>query len=199
MDLRFRPALCAAFIFLMPGLPAAMTPERTLTAAGRTLHDGSHDFDFEFGSWKTHLRRLLHPLTASNEWVAYDGTTVVRKIWGGRANVAELEVDGPPGHIEGVSLRLYNAAAHQWNLNFANSASGVLTSPTIGEFASGSGEFYGQDTLNGRSILVRFVVSQLTQNSARFVQSFSDDGGKSWEVNWIATDSRIQDPPGIQP
>src|SRR5690606_108939 len=25
--------------------------------------DGSHDFDFEIGTWKTQLRRLLHPLS----------------------------------------------------------------------------------------------------------------------------------------
>jgi hypothetical protein len=153
--------------------------------------DGSHDFDFEIGAWKTHLKRLLHPLTGSITWVEYEGTSVVRKIWNGRANLLELEVDGPQGHIEALSLRLYNPKSHQWSLNFANSSGGSLGVPTIGDFRNGRGEFYDQETLNGRAILVRFVISDVTPNSAHFEQSFSDDGGKTWEVNWIATDTRI--------
>src|SRR6516225_3992539 len=99
---------------LLPAGPSPQPAER----------DGQHDFDFQIGSWKTHLKRLENPLTSSTSWVEYDGTTVVRKIWDGRANVVELEVDGPSGHIEGLSLRLYNPKTHQWSLNFANSNDG---------------------------------------------------------------------------
>ena len=154
--------------------------------------DGQHDFDFEVGTWKTHLRRLVQPLTGSKTWVEYDGTSVVTKVMNGRANLVELKVDGPAGHIEGVSLRLYNPQSHQWSLNFANINDGVLTQPAIGEFNEGRGEFFNQDTLNGRSILVRFVISDITSSSCRFEQSFSDDGGKTWEVNWIAVDTRVK-------
>ncbi len=156
-------------------------------------HDGQHDFDFEIGTWKTHLRRLLHPLTGSTTWVQYDGTTVVRKVWNGRANLVELEADGPAGHFEGLNLRLYNPTGGQWSLNFASSGSGTLSQPTIGEFKNGRGEFYDQETFNGRAILVRFVISGITPNSCRFEQSFSDDGGKNWEVNWVATDTRLKE------
>ena len=155
--------------------------------------DGQHDFDFEIGTWKTHLKRRLRPLTGSNTWVEYDGTSVVSKVLNGKANLVELKVDGPAGHIEGVSLRLYNPVSRQWSLNFANVVHGSLTPPSIGEFRNGRGEFYNQDSLNGRSILVRFVISDITPNSCRFEQSFSDDGGKTWEVNWIATDTRSND------
>ena len=156
-------------------------------------HDGQHDFDFEIGTWKTHLRRLVHPLTGSTTWVEYDGTTVVRKVWNGRANLVELDVKGPAGHIEALSLRLYNPESRQWSLNFSNSAGGTMSQPTIGEFKNGRGEFYDQETLNGRAIFVRFVISDVTPNSCRFEQAFSDDGGKTWEVNWIATDTRLKD------
>jgi len=158
-----------------------------------TQRDGQHDFDFEIGSWKTQLRRRLRPLTGSTTWVEYQGTTVVRKIWNGRANLVELEVDGPPGHIEGLSLRLYNPQSRQWSLNYSNSASGTMSQPVIGEFKSGRGEFFGQDFLNGRAILVRFIISDITPDSCHFEQSFSDDGGKTWESNWIATDTRAKD------
>ena len=157
------------------------------------LREGQHDFDFEIGTWKTHLRRLLHPLAGSTQWVVCDGITVVRRVWDGGANLVELEADCPSGHFEGLSLRLYNPQSHQWSLNFANGASGTLGQATLGEFSNGRGEFYDQETLHGRAILVRFVISDVTADSCHFEQAFSDDGGKTWEVNWIATDTRVKD------
>src|SRR5829696_4097086 len=155
-------------------------------AAQTTQRDGQHDFDFEIGTWKTHLRRLLRPLTGSTTWVEYEGTTVVRKVWNGRANLVELKAAGPAGQFEGLSLRLYNPQSRQWSLNFANINDGTLSTPTIGEFKDGRGEFYDQETYNNRAILVRFVIIKITQDQYRFEQSFSDDGGKTWELNWIA-------------
>lgn len=157
-----------------------------------TLRDGQHDFDFEIGNWKTQLKRRLRPLTGSNEWVEYEGTSIVTKVLGGRANLVELDVKGAAGQIEGMSLRLYNPDARQWSLNFSNVKSGTLSPPVIGEFKNGRGEFYGSDTLGSRAILVRFIISDVAANSAKFEQAFSDDGGKTWEVNWIATDTRIK-------
>jgi hypothetical protein len=157
----------------------------------RARPDGQHDFDFEIGLWHTHLSRLAHPLTGSTTWVEYEGTSVVRKVWDGRANLVELEADGPAGHVEALSLRLYDPVAHQWSINSANSKSGSLSQPTIGEFKNGRGEFFDQESFNGRTILVRNVWSEITPNSCRFEQSFSDDGGKTWEVNWVAVDTRL--------
>jgi hypothetical protein len=154
--------------------------------------DGQDDFDFEIGTWKTHLWRLLHPLSGSTTWVEFHGTTVVRKVWNGRANLAELEADGPGAHLEILSLRLYNPQSHQWSLNCANSSGGTLSQPTIGDFKNGRGEFFDQEPVDGRSILVRNVWSDITPDSCRFEQAFSDDGGKTWEVNWIAIDTRVK-------
>jgi len=142
--------------------------------------------------WKTHLKRLLHPLTGSSSWVELDGTSVVRKIWNGRANLVELETDAASGHLEVLSLRLYDPQARQWSLNTANAKSGTLSVPTIGEFKDGRGEFFDQESFNGRTILVRNVWSDITADSCRFEQSFSEDGGKTWEVNWIAVDTRVK-------
>ena len=155
--------------------------------------DGQHDFDWELGTWNTHLRRRLRPLTGSNNWVEYDGKTVCRKVWNGRANLLELDVAGQAGHIEGLSLRLYNPESRQWSLNFSNSAAGTLTEPVFGEFKNGRGEFFGRDTLNGRVILVRFVIACADSSSCRFEQAFSDDAGNNWEINWIAVDTRVRE------
>ena len=163
------------------------------TFAQTNQRDGQHDFDFEIGTWKTHLKRLARPLSGSTTWVEYEGTSVVRKVLDGRANLVELKVSGPAGSIEGLSLRLYNPKSKQWSLNFANVNDGVLVPPTIGEFKDGRGEFYNQETYNGRAILVRFVIIKISQDSYRFEQAFSDDGGKTWEVNWIAVDTRVKE------
>ena len=183
-----------------PGLavccsPSAVHSAKTTSQQSPKPRDGQHDFDFDFeiGTWKTHLRRLLNPLTGSTTWVEYEGTSVVRKVWNGRANLVELVADGPAGHFEGLNLRLYNPQSRQWSLNFAGSSGGTLSQPTIGEFKNGRGEFYDQEMFNGRAILVRFVISDITPTSCRFEQSFSDDGGKTWEVNWIAIDTRVKD------
>jgi hypothetical protein len=94
------------------------------------------------------------------------------------------------GNIEALSLRLYNPESHQWSLNFSNSSVGTLSQPTVGEFRNGRGEFYDRETISGRAVLVRFVISDITADSCHFEQAFSVDGGTTWEVNWIATDTR---------
>jgi hypothetical protein len=166
----------------------------TSAQRGPATRDGQHDFDFEVGSFKIHLKRLLHPLTGSNTWAEFDGTSVTRKVWDGRAQLEEFETDSPAaGHIEGLTLRLYDPQSHQWSLYWANSKGGPIEPPQIGEFKNGRGEFYAQDTLNGKSIFVRFVWTNTTTGTPHFEQSFSDDGGKTWEVNWITDQTRVND------
>jgi hypothetical protein len=163
----------------------------TIEPKTSSQHDGQHDFDFNFGTWKTSMKRLQHPLTGSTTWVELNGTVVVRKVWDGRAQLEEVEADGPAGHFEDLGLFLYSPEAHQWSLNFANSKVGVLElPPTIGEFTDGRGVFYDQETLNGRAIMVRIIWSDITPDSHKFEQAFSDDGGKTWEPNVIATLTR---------
>src|SRR5947207_2923816 len=160
--------------------PASSTaPPASSTARPASVRDGQ-------------LWRLKQPLSGSNEWLEYDGTTVVRKIWDGRANLVELKVDGPT-HIEALNLRLYNPETHKWSLNFASRKAGTLGTPTVGEFKNGRGEFFDQENFNERPVLVRFIISDIKPESCKFEQSFSTDGGKTWEVNWIAIDTRVKD------
>jgi len=180
-------------------LPACLTEARLQVKSGKgpdksriADRDGQHDFDFELGTWKTQLKVLVHPLTGSTTWVEMNGTTVVHKVWHGRANLVELEVDGPSGHVEALSLRLYNPDSHQWSLNFSNSKTGALGVPTVGEFKNGRGEFYDQEPINGRLVLVRNIWSGITPQSCHFEQAFSSDGGRTWETNWIVTDTRLK-------
>ncbi|MGH8134171.1 MAG: hypothetical protein ACRETP_13235 [Steroidobacteraceae bacterium] len=135
------------------------------------------------------MRRLLHPLTGSTTWVEYEGTDVVRKVWSGRANLGEVELDGPSGHLEFLTLRLYNPETHQWSMNISSSAAGVLSPPAIGGFEGGRGQFVDQEAYNGKTILVRYDVPVITPTSCRFEQSFSADGGSTWELNLIVNET----------
>jgi hypothetical protein len=147
--------------------------------------DGARDFDFHFGVWKTHIRRLLKPLNHSRSWTGYDGTSVVSEVWGGRASLLELEASGPAGHIEGLGLRLFNPTSHQWSLNWTNSADPILTTPMVGRFAGGRGQFYDMEEFQGEMIMARNGFSDITSNSSHFEQAFSQDAGKTWETNWV--------------
>jgi hypothetical protein len=165
-------------------------PDEAL-AIPATPTSSPHDFDFEHGRWRTTLRRRLHPLSGSDIWVDYVGTTIVRPVSGGRANLAELDVSGPEGHLLGLSLRLFEPNHRRWTLNFSNMASGTLAAPMTGGFGGGPrGVFYSAEEFDGRRVLVRFVIESTSADSCRFEQAFSADGGATWETNWIAMDTR---------
>lgn len=155
--------------------------------------DGQRDFDFEIGTWTSEVRVLRNPLSGKPPvWAEYRGTSLVRSLMDDRANSVELSVAGPAGKIEGISLRLYDPGARRWSLNFASLRDGAMTPPVIGAFgADGRGIFYGHDRLGERAIRVRFVITPVSADEARFEQAFSADEGATWEVNWIAVDRRV--------
>jgi len=179
-----------------PGRPSTQPPG-TEPPPPSTARDGQHDFDFDFGTWKMHIRRLVHPLTGSSEWTEMEGTTVTNKIWDGRANLATVEADGPSGHLELLALRLYDPRAHQWNISFATSDSAVLSVPAVGGFSRSGGdargEFYDSELFHGRNILVRFSIWPVSPSEVHSEQAFSADGGATWETNWINTYTRVSD------
>ena len=171
-------------------------PAQSAPVAAPVQRDGQRDFDFEFGAWTIHLSRRLNPLTGSTKWVEYDGTSVVKPVWDGRANLGELAVSGPAGQIRGLSLRLYNPQSGQWHITWANANDGLVGPAMIGGFRDGRGEFYNQESFNGRAIFVRFIFSDITPKSFKLEQAFSADGGKTWEANWVASFTKVTDKAG---
>lgn len=182
MNIRKSIGIC---VVVMGALGALGSLAADRAPAVEPVTDGQHDFDFNIGTWKSHIRRLLHPLSGSTEWTQLDGTVVVRPLWGGKGEIEEIEADGNRGHFEGLTLFLYDTHARQWGQYFANSRSGVLDSGVRGSFKGGRGEFYGQDSLNGKAILVRMVWTVTSPTEHHVEQSFSADGGKTWEPNFI--------------
>ena len=156
-------------------------------------HDGAHDFDFLIGDWKAHVRRLPDRLNDSHAWVTYDGTDRHHKLLDSNANFEDFDVANSQLHLhmKAQTLRLYNPVTHQWSIYPVDLALGTLdVPPVVGRFTGRRGEFFHQENFKGRVILVRYVWLDLSPKSARMEQSFSDDGGKSWELNWICELSR---------
>jgi hypothetical protein len=164
------------------GLSQAASPTSATVSPHR---DNAHDFDAEIGTWTIHTRRLMHPLAHANDWMTYDGTKTVMAARGGKANLAEVKEDGAAGHLHFIALRLYDPGARQWSLNFMSAGNGTFGIPLYGELRDDGIEFNGPDTFHGRSILVRFISREQDADHASSEQYFSDDGGRTWELNWV--------------
>ncbi len=188
-----KTVFCTIAVLFSLAVSARVNVAAKAPGANHNLRDGEHDFDFDFGTWSTHSSRLLHPLTGSTTWADMDGITVVKKVRDGRVNLAAYKANGAAGSVELLSLRFNNPTAHQWNLVFATPNVGVLSVPCVGQFKDGRGVFYDQEEFNGRSILVRFSIWGIAPDKAQSEQAFSDDGGKTWEVNWINRYTRMSD------
>jgi hypothetical protein len=155
--------------------------------------DGSHDFDFLIGDWKVHVRRLPDRLNNSNTWDEYDGISNHHKLLDSNANFEQFEVSSADKklHIKGQTLRLYNPATRQWSIYLIDLDNGTLDAPpVVGGFTGKRGEFFHQEQFKGRTILVRYVWLDISPKSSHMDQSWSPDGGKTWEVNWICELSR---------
>ncbi len=174
-------------------LPASCHAQTTSNPANLPQRDGSHDFDFIIGNWKAHVRRLPDRLNNSTTWVEYDGISNHKKLLDSNSNFEEFDVTSTDKklHIKAQTLRLYNPTSRQWSIYLVDVDNGTLgLPPVVGNFTGNRGEFFDQEDFKGRAILVRYVWLNISPNSARMEQSFSPDGGKTWEVNWICELSR---------
>jgi hypothetical protein len=156
------------------------------TGPGR---NGLGDFDFLVGTWDGIQRRLVKPLADCTEWDEFETRTRCWPVLGGAGNVDELS--SPDGGFIGLTVRLLNPATGQWALHWASSKDGDLAPPpVVGEFTDGVGLFYCQQDWEGQQITVRYKWFAITQESARWEQAFSVDGGQTWETNWTAVFTR---------
>jgi len=156
-----------------------------------TEKDGRNDFDFLIGTWKVHHRMLTQRLKASTEWIEFEGDTVDRKILNGLGNMDENIIHMKNGPVHAISLRLFNPASKEWSIHWSTDRMGVLDVPMIGGFKDGRGEFYSQETHDGMHVYSRFIWSKITSDSCQWEQALSDNGGKTWETNWIMEFKRV--------
>jgi hypothetical protein len=145
----------------------------------------ARDFDFWMGSWNVRNRLLRTRLQGSEEWDEFASTVVARPILDGLGNEDEFRTSWGGGFVA-MSFRFFDPRSRRWSIYWADARRpGLLDPPVIGGFAGDTGVFEGRDTFDGRPIAVRFVWSRVATPTPRWEQSFSGDGGETWEPNWI--------------
>lgn len=188
--MRFVASIMLAVCALL-GYPACATPALAASLPSATSRDGLKDFDFLIGTWSTHYKRLRHALSNNHEWYGCGGSSIVRALWDGNANIEDGDVRCPGDIIRGMTLRTYDARSHQWSLYWGTEKHGLVTIPQVGHFdANGVGQFFADDTYAGRPIIVRYQWTKLAGDHPHFEQAFSADNGATWETNWICDYSR---------
>ena len=176
--------------FLFVAAIALSQPSKAQTDA--VVRDGSHDFDFSLGSWKTEVTIIKDPFTKPNDQIHMHGTKVARPVWGGKAWLEEIAADGPNGHWEAANLFLYDPAARQWSENYVDSSVGRMETPSIGGYRDGKLEFYSVEFVGGRSMLIRGTWTIMSPDLHSYEVARSIDGGRSWHTSFIARVSRAK-------
>lgn len=157
-----------------------------MTSPSRSATAAPTDFDFEFGDWVVHHRRLNRRLAACNDWTEFRGRSSTRPILGGFGNVEDNDLDLPEGRYRAVAMRSYDPATRQWAIWWLDARQPhTLDVPVVGRFEGGVGLFFADDTLAGQPIKIRFTWDTRDAAVPRWEQAFSADGGASWETNWV--------------
>jgi hypothetical protein len=150
-----------------------------------------HDFDFLHGSWTVHNRYLKERLKNSSEWLEFDARSDVEPLLDGFGQLDRFAAVRHGAPIEGITLRLFNPDTGEWWLHWADTVRpGVLLPPMVGRFIGGVGEFFGDESVDGRKVLCRFHWTRTPDGHPRWEQAFSVDDGTTWETNWIMTFTR---------
>jgi hypothetical protein len=155
------------------------------------MNNHNHDFDFLFGRWHIENERLLKRLQHCGEWETFEAVGEAKPILGGIGNIDDFVPKTWNAGFIGMTLRLFNPSTRQWSIYWMSNQTGTLEPPVVGDFKDGVGVFEGDDTFEGHPIRVRFIWSEITANTARWEQEFSDDDGQTWEKNWIMRFKRI--------
>jgi hypothetical protein len=176
-------------LFVSVAFAASMRMNEVQLSETTAHADGAsseHDFDFLVGSWTVQHRKLTRRLAHSSEWETFSGTCQTSPVLGGRGDVDDNILEAPTGTYRAITLRSFDPQTKSWSIWWLdNRHPHELDPPVVGRFRDGVGTFLANDTLNGRSIVVRYIWSDITPNSAKWQQAFSDDAGKTWETNWI--------------
>jgi len=181
----------AAFVVSTPGLRGRSLPPKPQSSNVSS----EHDFDFLLGSWTVQHRRLKHRLAHSSEWETFSGTCHTWRVLGGQADIDDNFLQAPAGSYRAVTMRSFDPATKTWAIWWLDSRyPHHLDPPVVGKFQDGVGTFFANDTFNGRAVVVRFIWSEITPESAKWQQAFSEDGGKTWETNWVMEFHRVAEP-----
>jgi hypothetical protein len=148
----------------------------------------ANDFDFVFGTWHVHNRKLRDVLDpACDDWVEFPARARAEPVFDGLAHVDRYWAEASPvaAAFEGLTLRQWDPKAELWRIWWSSSRNpGHLDPPMEGTWTDGVGTFLGHDTIAGTPTEVRFIWTNPTPSTARWEQAFSTDTGATWRTNW---------------
>ncbi len=146
----------------------------------------SRDFDFEFGSWRVRHRRLKARLAGCSEWEEFSGLSTTRPVLGGNGCIEDNLIHFPAGDYHAIAVRAFDPASQSWAIWWLSTNDPhTMDVPVVGRFAENTGTFLADDTFDGRPVIVRFLWLNTLGDNPRWEQAMSDDGGASWETNWV--------------
>jgi hypothetical protein len=151
--------------------------------SGTASASGVTDFDFFVGSWNILNRRE----NDNGVWEEFPGTTTVAQYIDGSVQIDHYEATFPSGQlVKGMSIRAFDHETGEWSIAWLSNRQRPDFRPVVGKFENGVGRFYQViETSDGKPLDVEYLWDGISENSARWQQSFSLDGGKTWDVNWI--------------
>lgn len=145
-----------------------------------------HDFDFLNGSWRVQNRYLKERLRGSTEWIEFEAQAEAETWLNGLGQIDRSTFVRDGQTIHGTTLRLFNPVSGEWSLHWADTVRpGVLLPPMVGRFTGDIGEFFGDETVDGKTVRCRFRWFRAGPDSPRWEQAFSGDDGRTWETNWV--------------
>lgn len=145
----------------------------------------SKDFDFQIGEWEVTHRRLKHLFNDCDQWIEFKGRSKVRKILAGAGNLEDNTLYSPDSTFNAIALRSFDIQTKQWSIWWLDSRyPSKLDVPVVGKFIDAVGIFIADDVLDGKPIKVQFKWDARNPKQPRWEQSFSNDNGSTWEVNW---------------
>ncbi|WP_294003618.1 DUF1579 domain-containing protein [Sphingomonas sp.] len=131
-------------------------------------------------------------LVGDDVWDEFDGTMNARAILAGGGNFDENVLNDPQGTYRACTVRMFDPSSALWMIYWIDGRHPRPDPPVVGSFMSGRGVFVGNDVIDERKILIRFIWSEIAGNAARWEQAFSIDEGNMWETNWIMNFARQQ-------
>lgn len=142
----------------------------------------AQQFDFLVGEWE-----ILNEIrTLEGGWVKTFATLEGHKRRDGCAVIGRwygVARDGGP--LDGITIRAFDPDSRQWSIVWLDNRSTLQLQPLTGEFVDGVGQFYRENEFHGERVKLRFTWDEITDDSARWSRSFSLDGGRTWETDWI--------------
>ena len=131
--------------------------------------DGT-ELDFWLGDWDA-------------RWGAVGrGTNRLTRILGDRVIREEFSGGGANGHLNGLSLSVFDPARRLWRQTWVDDQGGYLD--LVGDVVEGCFAFRRDAPEDGPGTRQRMVFRDVAPASFRWTWEISEDAGASWDVRW---------------